>query len=179
MADEDASWEAAENSWSHVDMASWLCFSGYPGSLGMARGERLSNPTCYGYIHVLLIKANSTILYMLYKIWRECRNTSSLSEMTSTCCQRLRTRRWSWRLPSRGLWESRGYVVFTCLHDMASRLWFSSFPGSLGTAHDKRFSNPTCYGYICVLLIKTNSMILHMLYKIWREYRNIRACHQR
>ena len=45
-----------------------LCFSDCrpgSGSLGMARGERFSNPTCYGYIHVLLMQANLTILYVI------------------------------------------------------------------------------------------------------------------
>src|SRR5712691_863289 len=82
--DEDASSERLmrtcrrrlSRTWGHMDV--WmcglhgclLCFSDCrpgSGSLGMARGERFSNPTCYGYIHVLLIQANLTIIcYIKY-----------------------------------------------------------------------------------------------------------------
>jgi len=47
-------------------------------------------------------------------------------------------------------------------HNTASRLRVS---GQAGTARAKTICNTNFYGHICVLLVKTNSMIYNMLYK--------------
>ena len=91
---------------------------------------------------------------MLYKILRKWGN------MRAHCGTR-----WAQRGRRRG---SRGWAVVV-LCDTASQLQYPRQVGLLQTARAKMLCNSNFYGYICVLLVKTISMIYICCIKYWEN----------